>query len=138
MYRLDVCECHCERIGRNFYDSRWILLKSIKAHVDIFEYSKHLQIDNLISFQMNCAHFRFIKEVSTAFSYFILAQGILSLMLLTVTIFYSKLVRTGKFSVYLFCLNFFFLESDQFNIWLSTGIADPALWLLYVWSTRSK
>lgn len=93
MYRLDVCKCHCETIGRSRDDSHRTVVKSVKAHVDIYEYTETLS--TFPNFLIRIRHiFRFIREVSTAFSLFILAQGILSLMLLTVTIFYSKLVRT--------------------------------------------
>lgn len=38
MYRLVVCEWYCEQIGQTLHESRRILLKSIRSHVDVFEY----------------------------------------------------------------------------------------------------
>lgn len=67
-------------------------------------------------------------------------QGILSLMLLTVTIFYSKLVCSTNllFGLPNQLLNFLFPESDKFVVRLSTYFVDAIVWLLYVRSTGSE
>lgn len=92
MHRLDICEHYCQQIGQTHPNSRRTLLQCIRAHVDVFEYASHfIAHTHTHKIKLTFTH-RFIGDVAQVFSSFILVQGILSLMLITVTIFYSKIV----------------------------------------------